>query len=98
MGYPILQPSRSGLWALSKRQHGVVARWQLLELGFSAQSIKYRTANGRLHRVRAGVYAVGRPQLPLYGRWLAAVLACGSEAVLSHLTAAALWGIRPTSS
>jgi predicted transcriptional regulator of viral defense system len=95
MGYPILQSSRSALWALAKRQHGVITRRQLLELGFSAQSIKHRVANGRLHRVRAGVYAVGRPQLPLYGRWLAAVLACGPEAAVSHETAAALWGIRP---
>ena len=41
-----------------------------------------------------GVYAVGRPELSTYGRWMAAVLACGPGAVLSHESAAELWGIR----
>lgn len=95
MGYPILQPSHSGLWALAKRQHGVVARYQLLELGFHSQSIKHRIAKGRLHPVWRGVYAVGRPQLTLHGRWMAAALSCGPKAVLSHESAAALWEIRP---
>jgi very-short-patch-repair endonuclease len=58
-------------------------------------------ARGRLHPVEllrgsplAGVYAVGRPDLTRHGRWIAAVLCCGSEALLSHESAAALWGIR----
>ena len=63
--------------ALADRQHGVVARHQMLELGFSSQSIKHRIARGRLHPVWRGVYAVGRPQLTLHGRWMAAVLSCG---------------------
>jgi very-short-patch-repair endonuclease len=41
-----------------------------------------------------GIYVVGRPQLTQHGRWMAAVLSCGSRAVLSHFSAAALWGIR----
>lgn len=45
-----------------------------------------------------GVYAIGRPELTLYGRWMAAVLACGPSAALSHASAAALWGIHPESS
>jgi very-short-patch-repair endonuclease len=48
-----------------------------------------------LHPVARGVYAVGRPELTIYGRWMAMVLACGPGAVLSHTSAAALWGIRP---
>jgi hypothetical protein len=43
------------------------------------------------------VYAVGHPGLSPEGRWLAAVLACGAGAVLSHQSAAALWDLRPTS-
>ena len=42
-----------------------------------------------------GVYPVGRPELTHRGRWMAAVLGCGPAAVLSHVSAAALWGIRP---
>ena len=81
-------------WAVARLQHGVIARWQLLELGFSADAIKHRVSVGRLHPVARGVYAVGRPQLSRYGRWMAAVLSCGPEAALSHESAAALWGIR----
>ena len=56
--------------------------------------IKHRIATGRLHPVRRGVYAVGRPQLTRHGEWIAAVLSCGPDAVLSHESAAALWAIR----
>jgi hypothetical protein len=47
---------------------------------------------GRLHPIVRGVYAVGRSQLSREGRWTAAVLASGSDAALSHRSAAALWG------
>jgi very-short-patch-repair endonuclease len=97
MGCTIDQAVRE-LWALARRQHWVVARRQLLELGFSRRWIQHRIAVGRLHPLHRGVYAVGRPHVTPYGRWMAAVLACGPEAVLSHGSAAALWGIRPAAS
>ena len=56
-----------------------------------------RVAAGRLHRVHSGVYAVGHPVLTVDGRRMAAVLATGPGAALSHASAAALWEIRPTS-
>ena len=71
----------------------MVARRQLLELGFERDAIRHRVAKGRLHPVGRGVYAVGRPELTQFGRWMAALLAIGPEAVLSHRSAAALWGI-----
>ena len=83
----------SMIWRQIRQQHGVIARWQLLDLGLSPNAIKVRIANGRLHPVFRGVYAVGRPQLTQEGWWMAAVLACGPNAVLSHSSAAALWGI-----
>jgi very-short-patch-repair endonuclease len=52
-------------------------------------------AGGRLVRLHRGVYAVGHAQLRREGRWLAAVLAAGPEAVLSHRDAAGLHGLRP---
>jgi very-short-patch-repair endonuclease len=81
-------------WALERRQHGVVTRAQLLELGYSTKAIAHRLAKGRLHPVWRGVYAVGRPELTRQGCWMAAVLSCGAEAALSHESAAVLWGIR----
>lgn len=82
---------------LAQGQHGVVARRQLLERGLTADQIDGRVRRGRLHPVHRGVYAVGHPLLSGEGRWLAAVLACGPGAVLSHRSAAALWGIAPRS-
>jgi putative AbiEi antitoxin of type IV toxin-antitoxin system/uncharacterized protein DUF559 len=91
------QPPRDrGLGELAARQHGVVALSQLRALGLSASAVRSRVAAGKLHRVYRGVYAVGHPVLNAEGRWLAAVLACGPSAVLSHRSAAALWGIRKT--
>jgi very-short-patch-repair endonuclease len=82
----------TAIWTLVNRQHGTVTRRQLLEMGLGARQIERRIAAGRLHPVWRGVYAVGRPQLGPLERRMAAVLACGPEAVLSHGSAAALWG------
>jgi very-short-patch-repair endonuclease len=57
-------------------------------------AVHRRIVAGRLHRIHKGVYAVGRPTLTRHGHWMAAVLAFGDGAVLSHRTAAALWGLR----
>jgi very-short-patch-repair endonuclease len=78
---------------LAKRQHGVVARRQLLDLGFSSSGIDRAIEAARLHAIHRGVYAVGHRALKREGRWMAAVLAVGPGAVLSHRSAAALWGI-----
>jgi very-short-patch-repair endonuclease len=71
----------------------VVAYWQLAELGFSKDAIDHRARAGRLHRVHRGVYAVGHSRLTRYGHWMAATLALGPAAVLSHRTAAAVHGV-----
>jgi hypothetical protein len=78
------------------RQWGVVSRAQLLALGASAAVVDVWVQRGRLHRVHQGVYAVGHAVLRVEGRRLAAVLACGVCAVLSHRTAAAHWGLLKT--
>lgn len=88
-----MAPQTQRVWSLVRQQHGVISREQLLGLGFTPDAIKHRLAIGRLHGVRRGVYSVGRPELNHYGRWMAAVLACGESAVLSHSSAAALWRI-----
>jgi very-short-patch-repair endonuclease len=68
-----------------------VTREQLLALGFGRRSIQHRVERGRLFPVSLGIYAVGWPALNQKRRWMAAVLAGGEEAVLSHRSAAALW-------
>jgi hypothetical protein len=67
----------SGVWALAGRQHGVVARWHLLELGFRPDAIKHRISKGRLHPVGRGVYAVGTPHPTRYGGWFRRSLGAG---------------------
>jgi very-short-patch-repair endonuclease len=93
MAYPIHQTVAKAVWQLASAQHGVIALFQLLELGYTMSAINHRVAKGRLHPVRPGVYAVGRPDLTREGEWMAAVLSYGPHAVLSHGSAAALWTI-----
>jgi very-short-patch-repair endonuclease len=88
-----LQPWSKELWGLVRRQHGVIARGQLLALGVSADAITHRIDIGRLHPLWRGVYAMGRPEVSQRGRLMAAALCCGPTALLSHGSAAWLWGI-----
>ncbi|MGD9735509.1 MAG: DUF559 domain-containing protein [Solirubrobacterales bacterium] len=81
-------------WSLTARQHGIIARAQLLALGFSADAIRHRLETGRLHELHRGVYAVGRREVGPLGHLMAAILASGSLAQLSHRSGAALLGIR----
>lgn len=80
---------------LAARQWGVVSRAQLLDAGLSSTMVRARVRSGRLIRLHRGVYAVGHERLRREGRWLAAVLAVGPGAVLSHRDAAGLHGLRP---
>ena len=85
------------IWQLVTRQHGVVTRRQLLDLGLTSKAIEHRVSRGRLYPVAFGVYAVGRVQLTQFGLWMAAVLSCGPGAALSHTSSAAHLGIvRPS--
>lgn len=91
-----IRPRRSGttLAELAERQYGVVSVRQLKAvLGYSPSAVKREVAAGRLLRLHHGVYAVGHRLIPTHGRCLAAVLACGPDALLSHRSAAWLWGI-----
>jgi hypothetical protein len=86
------------LQRVARRQWGVVSRRQLTVVGFSANGIAQWVRTGRLVRLHQGVYAVGHDRLRLEGRWLAAVMACGPGAVLSHRDAARLWELRQSNS
>jgi very-short-patch-repair endonuclease len=92
MASPITQKSPPR--AIVRRQHGVITRAQLLELGYTAVAIRHRVRTGRLHPLWPGVYGVGRPDVTREGRWLAAVLSCGRGAALSHWDAGILWRVR----
>src|SRR6476646_1018737 len=92
MGAKKVETISQQAWGLARRQHGVLSRRQLLDLGFSAKAIRHRVDRGRLFPIGAGVYVIGRPQITREGRWMAAVVACGEGAMLSHRSAAARWG------
>jgi len=79
---------------LAERQHGVVARWQLLEMGLGRRLNQDRVEAGILIPVFQGVFALGHRRIDRRGRWLAAVLASGPGAVLSHGSALSLWEMR----
>ncbi len=75
---------------LAKRQHGVVTLDQLRAIGLNREWVRYRVAAGRLFPIHRGVYAVGHPGLSREGQFMAAVLASGERAALSHLSLAEL--------
>lgn len=87
------QISWEAILEVAGRQHGVVSGKQLLGLGLSRDAIRHRVRSKRLHPLLRGIYAVGRQEVSREGRWMAAVLACGEGAALSHSSAAALMRI-----
>jgi predicted transcriptional regulator of viral defense system len=78
---------------LAANQHGVVAAAQLRDAGIPDYSVTRRAQAGRLHRLHRGVYAVGHTKLTFDGRCIAAALAVGEVAVVSHRSAAAIWAM-----
>jgi very-short-patch-repair endonuclease len=78
---------------IAARQHGVVTLTQLEQAGIHRQGRSTRLQRGRLHRIHRGVFAVGHRGLSREGHWLAAVVATGQGAALSHASAGALWGM-----
>jgi predicted transcriptional regulator of viral defense system len=80
--------------AEAERQHALLSLPQLQLHGLSKAAVAKRAQDGRLYRVHRGVYAVGRPDLTQHGQWMAAVLAYGPKAKLSHRSAAGLQGLR----
>ena len=81
--------------ALAAEQWGVVTVRELAERGLDRDAIARRVRSGRLHRVFRGVYAVGHSGLAPEGTWLAAVMACGAQALLSHACSVMLFGLWP---
>lgn len=79
---------------LAESQHGVVSRQELLALGLRSSTIARRIEQGHLHRLHCGVYAVGHARLSDDARRVAAVLAAGPGAIISHRSAAQVWGLR----
>jgi Transcriptional regulator, AbiEi antitoxin/Protein of unknown function (DUF559) len=75
---------------IARNQHGIVTFRALVAAGIGRGAIAVRVRRGSLHRIHRGVYSL-TPALSDEARWMAAVLACGDDAVLSHSAAAALW-------
>lgn len=80
---------------LAGRQHGMIARRQLLDLGMTESMVKTRLRHGSLHRFHHGVFACGHRSITTESRWMAATLALGPHAVLSHRSAGHFWGLVP---
>ena len=81
------------LAAVARPQFGMVSHAQLRKLGLTTSGIARRVRSGRFTREHRGVYYAGHGPVTLRGRFMAAVLACGEGAVLSHRSAAVLWGL-----
>src|SRR4051794_11459274 len=95
MARKIVQAIARAAWTLARRQHFVITRKQRLAIGYTSEAIDYRIETRWLHPIHAGVYAVARGDLTREGYFMAAVLACGPGAALSHESAAELYAVRP---
>ena len=92
------EPGDRGLAEVAAAQLGLVTVSQLREVGIGRSATRHRIASGRLHVVLPSVLAVGSPVLQPQGKETAALLSAGDDTVLSHDTAAALWGLAATPS
>jgi Transcriptional regulator, AbiEi antitoxin len=79
--------------AVAGTQYGVVSTAQLFDLGYSRATISRQIEAGRLHPIHRNAYAVGHAAISQHGQCFAAVLSCGEGALLSHRSAAWLWGL-----
>jgi very-short-patch-repair endonuclease len=80
---------------IANRQYGLISRRQLFELGLTRGLVDKALARRRIVALHRGVYAVGHLSLPQLAPGMAAVLAVGDDALLSHHSAAAVWGFAP---
>ena len=96
-GNEIVDPDRSGhvIARIATEQSGALTRNQLVQAGLEDSAVDRRARNGLLHRVHRGVYLLGHEALAQHARESAALLAAGERAILSHISAAALWGFAP---
>jgi predicted transcriptional regulator of viral defense system len=83
----------AALGRMAVAQNGVVSLEQLEEIGLTEDAVLKRVARGRLHRINKTVYSLTPRVMTERGKFMAAVLACGPDAVLSHRSAAYLWGL-----
>jgi len=82
--------------AIAGEQAGIVGRAQLLAAGVDGSAVDRALRAGKLHRIHRGIYAAVAPELLTEeGHLIAAVLAAGDGALLSHGTAAWRWRIIP---
>jgi predicted transcriptional regulator of viral defense system len=88
------QVDNRDLNALARSQNGVVTRRQLIALRMTARQIGWRLREGELRSLHRGVYLVG-PTMPEHAGEMAAVLACGRTACVSHASAAYVYGLLP---
>lgn len=78
-------------------QDGIVSRRQALAAGISRSAIANHLRQGHWQWLYLGVFATFNGPLPRPARLWAAVLFGGSGAVLSHDSAAEVWGFAPPS-
>jgi hypothetical protein len=91
-GHRCKSPLDPEILGLAGRQHGHVTRQQLLNLGVGRGAITACLESARYAAVHRGVYCIGPRRDDPVSQAAAAVLACGTGALLSHESAASLWG------
>ena len=99
-GAPLWVPgaplSRSHLARLAEQQHGILSLAQCRDGQLSERQLAHRVATGRWSRPHRGIYLTVPGRDNFLTRATAALLACGTDAALSHDAAAYLHGLAGT--
>jgi very-short-patch-repair endonuclease len=88
-----MQDVEEAIARVAGAQENVISRRQLLAAGLRRGAVDHRAKAGDLRLLHRAVYLLGAAPPTQRGRAWAAVLAVGEGAVVSHRTAAELWGI-----
>jgi hypothetical protein len=79
--------------SLASRQHNLITYDQALEAGLSPDMVRRLVEQRIWIRVARGIYRINGVKATWRGRMMAACLQAGDDALISHRSAAALWGL-----
>jgi very-short-patch-repair endonuclease len=88
-----MQDVERAIARIGRRQDNVITREQLIASGLGRGAIEHRVNAAWMQRMHQGVYLIGPAPPTLMARVRAAAMACGADAMVSHRSAAEMFGL-----